>query len=211
MSEKKTLLKSIRDFVVSLSENDEGNESLKEVNKHDDAISLNLESILLEDNVTKIEADKFEVGEPVFIVVENEDRVKLPVNLEGYVLSDGRVLKVEEEGIISYVGEPKDEAANETENNDANKDVVAQSDSASSTPVAKKIVEAVTKEHHFSAEDMSNKDEEIESLKSQILELSKKEETPEPKAIVHNPESSVDINLSANKKESLMDFLNSVK
>ena len=59
-------------------------------------MEVKLEQMNLE-NGTVLEADAFEVGNEVFIVNE-EDRIALPVG--DYVLENGQILVVEEEGLI---------------------------------------------------------------------------------------------------------------
>ena len=59
-------------------------------------VEVKLEQMKLE-NGTVLEADKFEAGNEIFIVNE-EDKIALPVG--EYVLEDGQTLVVEEEGII---------------------------------------------------------------------------------------------------------------
>lgn len=66
-------------------------------------IEVNLEEIVLADGETTITAESFEAGNAVFIVVPESDPVPVPVG--EYELSDGRILVVEEEGIILSVGE----------------------------------------------------------------------------------------------------------
>ena len=67
-----------------------------------------LETMKLE-NGTTIEAEKFEVGQAVFIMTEDEEKVALPVGR--YELEDGMILVVAEEGVIGDMmkEEPKDE------------------------------------------------------------------------------------------------------
>lgn len=52
------------------------------------------------ENGTILEAEVFEAGNEVFIVTDEE---RIPVPVGDYVLSDGRAMKVEEEGIIAMV------------------------------------------------------------------------------------------------------------
>lgn len=85
-------------------------ETLKQV-KAVLGIEIKLEQMKLE-NGAVIEADKFETGESVFIVSEDE-KVALPVG--EFELEDGRILKVEEEGIIASIGEVKDDEEDEEE------------------------------------------------------------------------------------------------
>lgn len=54
------------------------------------------------ENGTTIEADSFEGGESVFIITEDE---KVPLPIGDYNLEDGKVLIVEEEGIIASIGD----------------------------------------------------------------------------------------------------------
>lgn len=62
-------------------------------------VEVKLEQMNLE-NGTVLEADAFEVGNEVFIVNE-EDRIALPVG--EYVLENGQILVVEEEGLIKEI------------------------------------------------------------------------------------------------------------
>ena len=72
---------------------------------------VSLEQQKLE-NGTVIEADKFEAGQSVFIVTEDE-KVALPVG--EYELEDGTKLVVEEEGIIAQYGDGEVEEVEEEE------------------------------------------------------------------------------------------------
>lgn len=68
--------------------------------------NINLEKLSLE-NGTVLEAETFESGKEVFILSEDE-KIALPVG--EYQLEDGRLLKVEEEGLISELSyEEKEE------------------------------------------------------------------------------------------------------
>ena len=67
---------------------------------------VKLEQMKLE-NGTVLEADKFEAGNEIFIVTEDE-RVALPVG--EYVLEDGQTLVIEEEGIIKEMKSENEEA-----------------------------------------------------------------------------------------------------
>ena len=67
-----------------------------------------LETMKLE-NGTTIEAEKFEVGQAVFIMTEDNEKVALPVGK--YELENGMILVVAEEGVIGDMmkEEPKEE------------------------------------------------------------------------------------------------------
>ena len=68
-------------------------------------IEVKLEERKLE-NGTVVEADSFEKGKEIFIKTDDE-RVAMPVG--EYILEDGRLIVVEEEGLIGDVREVSDE------------------------------------------------------------------------------------------------------
>ena len=72
-------------------------------------VEVKLEQMKLE-NGTVLEADAFSEGNEIFIVTEDE-RVALPVG--EYVLEDGQVLVIEEEGIIKEMKSDDEEAKEE--------------------------------------------------------------------------------------------------
>jgi outer membrane biosynthesis protein TonB len=72
-------------------------------------VEVKLEQMKLE-NGTVLEADKFEGGNEIFIVTEDE-RVALPIG--EYVLEDGQTLVIEEEGIIKEMKSENEEAKEE--------------------------------------------------------------------------------------------------
>jgi len=165
------------------------------------AVEVKLEQILTADGQAALEAEAFEAGQPVFIVNEDE-RIPLPVG--EYEMAEDMILKIEEEGIIASF-EPKMEEVEEEA--PVQEEEVAASEEPTATPVAKKVVESVSKETYFSAEERESL---IAELKAQILaELSKedeKEETTEEvelsKPIQHNPENAQPREkVSFNKKE----------
>jgi len=167
-------------------------------------MELKLASMKLEDGVTVLEADSFEAGQAVNIKTEDEQLIALP---EGeYVLEDGMILKVVEEGIIDSIGEKVEEEPVVEEE-------VAASDAPSEKAVPKKIIEAVTKESHFSsdipevvleaiAKVVDAKFEEFKAELSKVKEIEEKVET-----IVHNPEK---VEMSKAPK-GLVAYLNSRK
>ena len=159
------------------------------------AVEVKLEQIMTADGQAALEAEVFEAGQPVFIVNEDE-RIPLPVG--EYEMAEDMILKIEEEGIIaSFEKKEMEEEAAEVEAEEKEMEEVAASEEPTATPVAKKVVESVSKETYFSAEERESL---IAELKAQILaELSKeevseeKEETTEEvelsKPIQHNPEN----------------------
>ena len=160
-------------------------------------MEVSLEAMKLE-NGTVLEAEKFEAGEEVFIVNEDE-RIALPAG--DYTLEDGRILKVEEEGIIASI-EAEEEEPTEApaEEEEAPAEEVKATEEVTKP---KKVVKSITEEMFFA---------EIEKLRNEIkgLKLSKTEETPvseielsEVNEIVHSPEANVEkkeINLYSQKR-----------
>lgn len=163
------------------------------------AVEVKLEQMLLNDGVTVVEAEVFEVGQPIFAIAEDQ-KIALPIG--EYTLEDGRVIEVMEEGIIGEIATPEAEQTEE--------EVPAETEMTEApevaTPQAKKIIESIVKEMQFS------KDKEIEELKAQIAELKAQipvvEETKTEEVelaaepLVYNPESAVEVkrvNIAPNK------------
>ena len=153
---------------------------------------INLATETLNEGEATIEAEVFEAGEPVMIVNE-EDRIPLPANEDGYLLDNGMLLIVVEEGIIAEIKDPEQEEEVPAEGEEE----VAASDDKSETPLPKAIIESVVKETKFSAEEMDAKELEITELKAQIAELTKEEVVEEVelsvKPITHNPENKQEV------------------
>ena len=175
---------------------------------------VKMASMKLEDGVTIIEAEMFEAGQPVMIVTEDDQRIALP---EGeYILEDGMVLKVVEEGMIDSIGEKAAEEEPVVE------DEFAASDSAEQTVATpKKVIEAVTKESHFSKEMPDSVLKAIADVVDAKLaeykaELSKVEESNEDlelaavKPITPNPEKVNKVEFSIHKG-TLIERLNNLK
>jgi len=150
------------------------------------------------DNGTVLEAEVFEAGQPVFIVNE-EDRIALPVG--EYILEDGMILVVSEEGVIAEIKE----AVVEEEAPAAEVEVEVEAQAEVATP--KRIVESVSKEMFFA---------EIEKLRTEIAELKSvkevvKEELSSEKAVeplTHSPEIKNEVKLnkfSQNRELSTLD------
>jgi polyhydroxyalkanoate synthesis regulator phasin len=147
------------------------------------------------DNGTVLEAEVFEAGQSVFIV-NGEDRVALPIG--EYKLEDGKILIVTEEGIIAEIKEAVVEEEEPAE--------VEVEQEMSEAPVAKKVIESVVKESHFSKEDVDALKAEIESLKTELASLKnvevKEDVELSAEPLTHNPEakSEVKINLYGQKR-----------
>ena len=172
-----------------------------------EAEKVALEQVKLDDETTVIEAEVFEAGNPVMIVTEDEQMIPLPVGVYG--LEDGRELEVQEEGVIFEVREKAAEEEAEVE-----EAPVAASEKPAVAPVAKKVVESVSKESYFSK---ATEDEVIELI-AKVVELKmeslKQVEEVElsAKPITHNPErNQTNLGTALGRKEGLTEFLNNRK
>jgi hypothetical protein len=70
-------------------------------------MEVKLEQMKLADGVTVLEADAFEPEMEIVIVTEDDQKIPVPVG--EYEMEDGRILVVENEGIISEMKEMETE------------------------------------------------------------------------------------------------------
>ena len=143
------------------------------------------------DNGTVLEAEAFESGQPIFIVSE-EDRIAVP--LGEYLMEDGRVLVVTEEGVIGEIKEAEEETP----------EVEVEVEAAAEPSVEDKIRELVMPLIEEMKAEMSAMKEEMGAYKKK-QEMSS--DVPAASAIKHNPEGSVKevVSLSQNSPESALD------
>jgi hypothetical protein len=141
-------------------------------------MEVKLEQMKLADGNTVIEADSFEPGASVMIVVPEGEPV--PLEVGKYELEDGRVLIVEEKGLIASIEEMPKETEEEEE-------MPVEADVTPEVEVKqpKKVV-SIT-EQHFA--EMESKIAELETklaaMTPEVIEL-----TEEPKPIQYNPENA---------------------
>ncbi len=116
---------------------------------------------MLEDGVTNIAspADEWAAGVEVFIMADGE---QMPLPVGEYVLADGSMLVVENDGIVANYTPANVEEESTNVEQDAN--AVAEA-APTQNPQAKAIIESVVKETKFEAE------KEIESLKAELSTL----------------------------------------
>ena len=131
--EKETLLKKVKNFLVELT----GVEL--------ESVDTKLEDQVLADGQTTIQADMFEAGQNVFIVVPDADPVPLPVG--EYELGDGKILVVKEEGLIDSIVEATEENTEEPKE----EEIPVEAEKTPEQAKVKKIVRSQVEEHHFSA------------------------------------------------------------
>jgi Mg2+ and Co2+ transporter CorA len=171
---------------------------------------VNLAEMTLE-NGTILEAESFATGESVFIKTDDE-RVALPIG--EYTLEDGRMLIVEEEGIIAEIKEeatmPAEELAEvevevEPESYDTPKEAEQVED------VLQAVVEAIAPEIEKIQQEVAEMKKQLEEVK---MEYKKKEEmakqSPAAKPLKHSPESAPKkqpMILSARRPQSTLDLV----
>ena len=142
-------------------------------------LEVQLEERKLE-NGTRFEADSFEAGKEIFIVTDEDERIAVPKG--EYLLDDGFMVVVEEDGIISEVKEAVEEEVEAAE-------------------------EADVEDWKGMEIRIKNLEDAIADLKSRLSEKDdySSEETEvelSAKPIKHNPESKgeVEMNLYAQNK-----------
>jgi hypothetical protein len=155
-------------------------------------LEVKLETMMLSDGVSMLEAEMFEAGQPVFILTEDEQRIPVPVG--EYELEDMRILVVIEEGVIAEVREAAEvEEEVEVEAPAVEEEVEAATETA---PQAKKVIESIVKESFFSEiEALKKENEELKAkLSAQTTEVAEEvapvELSEEPKPISFNPENT---------------------
>jgi len=189
--EKETLLKKVKNFLVELT------------GVEPEVLDTKLEDQVLADGMTTIQADMFEAGQNVFVVVPDAEPVPLPVG--EYELADGKILVVKQDGVIDSI---VDAPAAEENPAEAETEVPVEAEKTPEQAKVKKIVRSQVEEQHFSALE-----EKIAELEAKIVELSKVEEvvvelSEEPKPIQFNPENSKPIehiDLTPGKARSIRD------
>jgi hypothetical protein len=154
-------------------------------------LEVKLETMMLSDGVSMLEADAFEAGQPVFILTEDEQRIPVPVG--EYELEDMRILVVIEEGVIAEVREAAQVEEEVVEEAPA---VEEEVEATTETATPKKTIESIVKESFFSEiEALKKENEELKAkLSAQTPEVAEEvapvELSEEPKPISFNPENS---------------------
>jgi len=140
------------------------------------------------DNGTVLEAEAFEAGNEIFIVTEDE-RVAMPVG--EYMMEDGQMLVVSEEGIIGEIKAQEEEVEAEEEEEMAY--------------VSKEEFESAVEEIKGMINELKDKKEEMAEVEEQVKqELS---ETPATEPITHNPEAKekFKVKFGQNRPETALD------
>ena len=145
-------------------------------------LEVQLEERKLE-NGTRFEADTFEAGREVFIVTDEDERIAVPAG--EYLLDDGMMLVVEEDGIIAEMKESVEEEVEEV--------------------VEAPVVEEVEAAEVADIEDWRGLEIRVKNLEDAIADLKADKESKveaseievkdevELSAIKHNPESKNEV------------------
>lgn len=175
---------------------------------------VKLAQIKLE-NGTVLEAESFESDQPIFIVTEDE---RVPLPLGEYELEDGKILVIEEEGIIKEIidGKPEEEVEEEIEASEEISEELEEEkeEEIEAKYVTKEELTSVVEEIKAMIEDLKGpKEEEMsEQVGLAVTEMLSKEEpvelTEETKKVNHSPEGKEQkkINLySKNRAQTIKD------
>ena len=165
---------------------------------------VKFEQMTLE-NGAVLEAESFEAGNEVF-VVSGDDRVAAPVG--EHLLADGRILVIEEEGVVAEIKEAAEEAAEEVEAQAEEPTELAEMEVVEEAPAVVAVIEKVLEEIAMMREEMKGMREEMggyakkEEMAAVKAELSA---APAAKAIKHNPETKQVQKMSSNRPEKTID------
>jgi len=170
------------------------------------------------ENGTVLEAESFESDQPVFIVTEDE-RVALP--LGEYELEDGKILVIEEEGIIKEIIDSKPEQEEVEEEIEASEEISEELEEEKEEEVEAKYVTkeeltSVVEEIKAMIEDLKGPHKDEEEMSEQVglavTEMLSKEKSveiaKETKKVNHSPEGKEQkkINLySKNRAQTIKD------
>jgi hypothetical protein len=167
-------------------------------------LEVKLEQMKL-DNGATLEAEVFEAGAEIFVIAD-EERVAVPVG--EYQTEDGKVIVIQEEGVIAEI---KDAAIKE-EAEEVETEEVVEEEMSEETAQPKKVVKSISEEMFFSEiEKLRNeinelklsKEEKVEEVEVELSEQ-KIEISEEVEGITHNPEKVADkkeLNLYSQKKK----------
>ena len=166
---------------------------------------VKFEQMTLE-NGAVLEAESFEAGNEVF-VISGEDRVAAPIG--EHLLADGRILVIEEEGLIAEIKEASEEEAKvEIEVEAEMPTELAEMEVKEEAPAVVAVIERVLEEIAMMREEMKGMREEMggyakkEEMAAVKAELSA---APAAKAIKHNPETKQVQKMSSNRPQKTID------
>ena len=153
------------------------------------------------ENGTVLEAEAFEAGNEIFIVSDDE---KVAVPTGEYLMEDGRMLVISEEGIIGEIkeaGEAEEPTVEEEDAIDASEELAEEEEMY----VSKQEFESAVEEIKGMIKELKDEKEEMAQVEEQVKqELS---ETPAVEPISHNPEAKEQfkVRFGNNRKETALD------
>ena len=150
--------------------------------------ALELAQLKLE-NGTVLEAEAFESGNEIFILTEDE---KVAVPKGEYLMEDGNMLVVEDEGIIKEIKAQEEEEEEE---------VKEEEEEVEAKYVSKEEFESAVEEIKGMIKELKEKEEMAEQVKQELSE------TPAVEPIAHNPEAKQEfkVRFGQNRKETALD------
>jgi len=160
----------------------------EEVKEESPKEALELAQLKLE-NGTVLEAEAFEAGNEIFIVTEDE-KVAMPVG--EYMMEDGQMLVVSEEGIIGEIKAQEEEEVEAEEEEEM-------------AYVSKEEFNSAVEEIKGMINELKEVKEEMAEVEEQVKqELS---ETPATEPITHNPEAKekFKVKFGQNRPETALD------
>ena len=148
------------------------------------------------ENGTVVESESFKAGDEIFIVTDDE-KVAMPVG--EYVMEDGKLLVVEEEGIIADYREVSDDVP-QKEDEMAEDDEAAVDDWAGMEKRIKNLEDAIA--------DIKSKigeKEDFEKLEQEVKQ--QLSETPAAEPITHSPEvkKKTHLKYAQNRQQNSLD------
>lgn len=162
------------------------------------------------DNGAVLEAESFEAGYEVFVVTED---AKVPAPVGEHTLEDGRVLVIEEEGLIASIGEASEEESEESApDQEPAEEEMAEEESTEEAEEEKKEMELtedrVREIVQEMLQEMMSKDEvkEEEVKEEPKVEMSAaplptaSDDAPAASAIKHSPEATAKEMINMAKK-----------
>ena len=173
-------------------------------------MDVKMAEAVLEDGVTRVEAESFEAGSKIYVVSEDGERAPAPEGV--HTAEDGTKITVDSEGTITLVEapEPVEEVEVEAAEEEVKEEVKVESEEEEPKPemleeiVDKKIEEAMEKVYMALEEVVKEVSEVKEEMASYKEKMSK---TPASKKVsTFNSEASHD-----NVLESRLDHLKELK
>jgi hypothetical protein len=169
-----------------------------EVQEVQEDVKVEMASMRLADG-TLLEAEEFVAGENVFLVGEDEERVAAPVGEHN--LEDGRVMVIEEEGVIAEVREAAAEEEVEVEQAEEEMAYVTKEEFGAAIDELKGMIAGMMPQEEMATEEPveMNAEEATEEVVEEQVEMSA-DEVPAAKKVAAAPvEKKPEMHKFANK------------